>query len=657
MPGFLDAEEDGDRTSLLSAKSVKPSPDALTKLIKRLRALTLTLLPVEVDPESIKEPTSRIITPQVISAYRAAAGDFVEALPYCLLRAKAKFIFDANHNPADYGENRGRAIACEVLARRIVHLSPPDRIHTILSSRFQHREVDGEESDMASALEVAIDTHCTIFLSSSEAQDVVTSLWTGRLVQVNNANHDIDYVPYGETRETTFWNHLEPARLGVPRYQNIFRIVIWLSFLVVYSQAVREPLERLGTPQRSFDIWEIILYTMALAFTIEDAHRLYSLLRFSTWRAFSFWNAVAFFTDSLLVTAFVLRVLSITGPSDDDTTMQLRSFQALSLVSPLIWMKLITIFDGYKYMGTMQLCVARMLKESGIFFALLSVLAIGFFQGLFALDAADGATEDPSVVVHDLIQALLQAPNYEKYSASTPGLLLYYLWTAVTAIILLNVLISLFASAYSEVVDDAEAQYLAFFAGKTIGMIRAPDSYVYPAPFNLIEIFIVAPFEILPLLRIDGKAYAQLNRYVMITVFFIPLSMIALYETTFARHEHARMRVWLRGDDQGEADYPETRDPDVDEDGLKISKVPFAELIKVFPDTQQSTEANIIKEVKAVGQAAQSSVMNTQSTIIKETQDVGRSTVSAVIQEMQTMKQEIRDLQERLANAITREQM
>lgn len=94
--------------------------------MKRLRALTLTLLPVEVNIESISEPTSRVITPQVISAYKGAAGDFTEAvssiydaidflvhrvihqLPYCLLRARAEFMWDANHNPADYGENRGR---------------------------------------------------------------------------------------------------------------------------------------------------------------------------------------------------------------------------------------------------------------------------------------------------------------------------------------------------------------------------------------------------------------------------------------------------------------------------------------------------------------------------------------------------------------------
>jgi hypothetical protein len=51
-----------------------------TELIQRLRILTLTLLPLEVDRESINDPTSRIITPKVISAYIQAAGDLVEAV-------------------------------------------------------------------------------------------------------------------------------------------------------------------------------------------------------------------------------------------------------------------------------------------------------------------------------------------------------------------------------------------------------------------------------------------------------------------------------------------------------------------------------------------------------------------------------------------------
>jgi hypothetical protein len=59
--------------------------------------------------------------------------------------------------------------------------------------------------------------------------------------------------------------------------------------------------------------------------------------------------------------------------------------------------------------------------------------------------------------------------------------------------VLLNVS---FGFCTRQVVDDAEAEYLAFFAGKAVAMIRAPDVYVYPAPFNLVEIFFVAPLEL-----------------------------------------------------------------------------------------------------------------------------------------------------------------
>lgn len=39
---------------------------------------------------------------------------------------------------------------------------------------------------------------------------------------------------------------------------------------------------------------------------------------------------------------------------------------------------------------------------------LLSILGIGFAQGLYALDAADGETEHGASVINALIQALLQ---------------------------------------------------------------------------------------------------------------------------------------------------------------------------------------------------------------------------------------------------------
>ncbi|KAI0832626.1 hypothetical protein BC628DRAFT_1347619 [Trametes gibbosa] len=587
-----------DHIATLSVVSHDPSPDTITSIVRRVKIMTLKLLPVEVDPDSISDPTSRVITPQVINAYIDAAGDFMEALPYCLLRARKEFLWEANHNPADYGENFGRATACEVLARRALHQAPPEKISTVMSCRFRHREVDGDVSGRVSALEMAIDSHCTIFLSSSEAQDVVQDLWSGRTVQVYDADGVVSFVPYSEVLYDGFWSHFATGRLGVPRYQNIFRIAVWFLFLFSYSLAVREPLDKLNRDGGDLDAWEIVMYFLALAFSLEDLHKIYKIVVLVSWRAFGFWHVVSFVTDCLLTVAFTLRVAGIASIGDQAASFRLRSFQCLSFAAPLLWMKLIPIFDGYKFVGTMQICVARMLKESGFFFCLLALLGIGFLQGLYALDAADGQTDHPSEILNVLIQALLQSPNYEMFKPSPLGLSLYYLWNVATAVVLLNVLISLFSSAYEDVVEDAAAEYLTYFAGKVISMIRAPDEFIYPPPFNVLEIFFVAPFEFF----VSENTYAKINRHVMQVVFFIPLCMIALYEAQLDPAKNRWVKDWFSSPDEGGEDAPHFHDPEVNgaeaARGLKISKKAFRELVAVFPDTTHSGEAVIIGEVK-----------------------------------------------------------
>jgi len=51
------------------------------------------------------------------------------------------------------------AVACEVLARKMVHLFPRDKLTDVMSTRYQHLQSDGDVSDPASALEMAIDQH------------------------------------------------------------------------------------------------------------------------------------------------------------------------------------------------------------------------------------------------------------------------------------------------------------------------------------------------------------------------------------------------------------------------------------------------------------------------------------------------------------------
>jgi len=231
-----------------------------------------------VNEDDLSEPTSSIITPEVIRAYAKCGGDFGEAVPFCLLRARQSFLVDAKNNPADFDENMVRSVACEVLARRVVHTLPVDRLESVMSTRWRYRESDGDVSATVSTLETAIDQHATIFLSSSEAQQVVNSLWRGDWIQENKDDNQVDYVPYAKKNSDSFWDHMEPHRLCVPRYQNLFNIAVWFFFLFVYSRCVQTPLESIN-PNKKFDFWEIALYTMAASFLIEELKKTFKTIR------------------------------------------------------------------------------------------------------------------------------------------------------------------------------------------------------------------------------------------------------------------------------------------------------------------------------------------------------------------------------------------
>lgn len=177
-------------------------------------------------------------------------------------------------------------------------------------------------------------------------------------------------------------------------------------------------------------------------------------------------------------------------------------------------------------------------------------------------------------------------------------------------------------------------------------MIRAPDSFVYPAPFNIVEFFFIAPFEwVMPkrkyakvssssspsspvvaswLLTDIACLYFQLNFWIMTTLFFVPLCIIAVYEAHIAPSKRFKdlfpeNNPEVEGDDNIEnpsspdqvspavlllsVRLPTTADPlclnfaPTQEDGNRISTVSFKDLCKVFPDTTQGSQAAIVAEI------------------------------------------------------------
>jgi hypothetical protein len=83
---------------------------------------------------------------------------------------------------------------------------------------------------------------------------------------------------------------------------------------------------------------------------------------------------------------------------------------------------------------------------------------------------------------------------------------------------------------------------------------------------------------------------SKLNRYVMLTIFFIPLSMIALYESRVHSTKNGWMKSWLdlHSSDRGEVDQLVDRDPEGDGE-FQITRVSFDELVKKLPNTAQAS--------------------------------------------------------------------
>jgi hypothetical protein len=75
----------------------------------------------------------------------------------------------------------------------------------------------------------------------------------------------------------------------------------------------------------------------------------------------------------------------------------------------------------------------------------------------------------------------------------------------------------------------------------------------------------------------------------MTVLFFIPMMVIAFYEST--QWKKNWLEDFIDGTPLDADDSPAGRDPEVDgedaRNGIVISKVPFSELVKVFPNTHE----------------------------------------------------------------------
>ncbi|EEP75372.1 conserved hypothetical protein [Uncinocarpus reesii 1704] len=532
------------------AEGTPPSlpPKEVTKVALRLKHLVEGVVPCELEESDVTKPNSTILTKAVIETAKNAGGEEYKAcVVFGLLVCIRWFRLQAVRELWDSDLHNLRSVACEVIAKRILEGEEDQGflMQAVLLKRYSIVTASDEVTPPANVIERAVDIHALQVIGSSGYQKCIKYLWHGWLCQ--DDKDASNFVEYKERTNTSYWAHFNPDRMRVPIYQNFVQIFFSILYLALYTGVINTI-----NPTGDLDVVEGILYLMTFAFICDEFTKFWKVGR----NYFGFWNAFNSTLYILLAVSFILRAVALTRSSDSHDAERGRlnqlSYNFLAFSAPLFWGRLLLYLDTFRFFGAMLVVLKVMMKESLIFFALLGVVIIGFLQGFSGMDQADPDNiMTPGMILQGMANTVMQNPDFDAFKnfAAPFGIVLYYLFTFVVMVVLLNILIALYNSAYEDITGNATNEYLALFAYRTLQFVRAPDENVFIVPFNLVEIFLlILPFE----WWLSSRKYERLNHYVMGVIYSPLLYVTAFVETCHARRIQVNRRLGEEEDDQTE---------------------------------------------------------------------------------------------------------
>lgn len=500
-----------------------------------LKNLIDKVIPTCFEEKEITTTHSPILNKQVVElVYRAAGGKgngkrgtssfkYRACLVFALLKVTGWYWQQAEYELSDNQLFQLRAVAAQTLATIIIEETKDDEYLFLgmLCHRYQ-MYINEQESVPVSALELAVDMHSTIIIGSSGYQRCIKWLWRGWIVQSSKDPHS--YLLYEGVSSPRIRTHFDPNRIKTPAYQNKLEIFISVIYLILFSIILNTNLE----DTTKISIFETFFYLFTLGAVCDEVVKLYHVGR----NYLGFWNVFNDTMYSVIIVAIGFRFASLSTTGEDRDRWDETSFRILSCVSPMMWSRLLLYLDAQQFVGVMIVVVKTMMKESLIFFFLLVVVILGFLQGFLGLDASDGRSEATKHILISLVKAVIGASGFADVKNLVPpyASVLYYMYSFLLSVILMNILIALYSTAYASIVENATDEYFALVAQKTLRYIRAPDTDLYVPPFNLIEILIS------PLYYLTSKrTFKQINRYVMLVIYSPMLTYITIDELANAR--------------------------------------------------------------------------------------------------------------------------
>ncbi|KAH3901437.1 Yvc1p SCDLUD_002930 [Saccharomycodes ludwigii] len=544
---------------------IPPNSRQVLRICINLKELIDNIIPIAFDENLIICDNSRILNVNVIKLAREACGGnlkeeksymkYQAVLIFCLLKVCEWYWSLAEYELFNEELHNLRATTAQTICKII--LEEEEQIGhfehlfiNMLCRRYVINEND-EDSDPRSAFELASDMHATIVISSSGYQRCLKWLWRGWIVQ--SKTDTSQYEICDTIGITKIKPHFHPERIKSPIYQNILEIFFSVVYLILFSIVVNSKGSAAVSP---IDFFESLFYIFTVGFIYDEIVKIYHVGS----NYLSFWNV---FNDSMytiIVISVIFRFMGLFKcPGNPDSSQNeywdKMAYRILSCVSPLIWSRLLLYLDSQTFVGALLVVLKQMMKESLIFFFLLILIMLGFLQGFLGLDSADGKREITGPIIGNLLLTILGYGSFNTFEnfAYPYAAVLYYSYCFIVTVILLNILIALYSTAYQNIIDNANNEYFALLAQKTLRFIRAPDENVYVPPLNLVELSLF-PISYC-LCRFKIRKWKTLHNWVMTFLYFPFLCYISVKEVGEAKRISYN-RIKRLPDDSNEIDTP-----------------------------------------------------------------------------------------------------
>ncbi|KAK9481206.1 hypothetical protein V1514DRAFT_2364 [Lipomyces japonicus] len=334
-----------------------------------------------------------------------------------------------------------------------------------------------------SALELAILGDAKKFLLSRAIENVINSIWDGRIVFW-------DSISIQSMKKPSFYNpnrrgHDWYSRLRVPKYRMFFMMINYVVLLALYyAVLVERNHARITALEILLDVW----YAGFVYEEISQVRESGSIWYYAS----DYWSMFDLAMIFIFLIFFVIRLVSVMTIMGNRQPLADVAFDVLSLEALLLVPRVFSSLAVFPYFGTLLPCLKQMTKDFLKFLILIVILYVGFLTTFSFLGRDYFTVTDMAWL---LIRVFFGAP-YDGLDASSQispifGPTLMLVFVILTNVLLITVVISILSQRFGKMMNNANEEYMLLFASSVMESITTSDrvTYFYP-PLNLIGILI-----------------------------------------------------------------------------------------------------------------------------------------------------------------------